>query len=148
VTAAPALWTKHRTLAHAIAHDYYLPGQDRDDVRQKALIALWEAARRYDPAKGSFPAFARVVIRNHLIDAIDKANRANHRLLDDAARDIDTPVIETERGQLALILDALPRLSELERASLARSLNGEPTTGDKRFDNALQRARKKLREAA
>ena len=36
---------------------------------------------------------------------------------------------------------------QLERVSLADSLNGVPITS-KRYDNALQRARRKLREAA
>jgi DNA-directed RNA polymerase specialized sigma24 family protein len=144
---APTLWTKYRGLALAIAADYHLPGQDRDDVRQEALVGLWIAATGHDPARGAFPPFARVVIRRRLQELARKANTGKHLALTNADRDVDMPAPETEHGQLALVLDALPRLTELERASLADSLNGKPITS-RRYDNALQRARRKLREAA
>lgn len=48
--------------------------------------------------------------------------------------------------QLALVVDALPSLTDLEREALAGSLNGVKAT--KRAENALGRARAKLRAAA
>ena len=56
---APALWTKHRGIARGIARDFFLPGADRDDVRQEADIALWEAATHYRQELGPFPTFAQ-----------------------------------------------------------------------------------------
>lgn len=145
----PALWTKHRPIAYAIARDYFIPGADRDDVRQEALIGLWIAARAYKKEKGPFPAFARVVVQRHLKDRVKAANRPKARLLTDADRTAeiaDRTADETDT-QLSLLVDALPTLSELERRALAASLNGQPITS-KQQDNALQRARTKLRRAA
>jgi RNA polymerase sigma factor (sigma-70 family) len=144
---ASALWTKHRNIAYAIAADYFIPGQDRDDVNQEALIGLWIAARKYDKAKGAFPPFARLVVHRHLWNAIKAQGKRKHRFLTDAEREFDAPALETENGQFTLIVNALPSLSELERSALARSLNGEPIES-KAHDNALQRARRKLKAAA
>jgi hypothetical protein len=45
VTVVPALWTKHRHIARIEASEWHLPGSERQDVEQEALIALWQAAR-------------------------------------------------------------------------------------------------------
>jgi hypothetical protein len=41
-------------------------GQDRDDERQEALLALLEACSIYDPARGSFGAIATVRVRSRV----------------------------------------------------------------------------------
>ena len=51
MTPVPARWTKHRPIALGLAREYRVPGMDPDDVRQEALIALWEACRAYDREK-------------------------------------------------------------------------------------------------
>jgi RNA polymerase sigma factor (sigma-70 family) len=70
------------------------------------------------------------------------------------ARDASDPAEMTLwREQLALILSALPTLSKHERGSLSMTLNGlgqpeigaELGTDAKSVNNALQRARRKLR---
>jgi RNA polymerase sigma factor (sigma-70 family) len=144
VSNAPSLYTRHLKIALAIARDYWIGGFDREDVAQEARIALWIAAREYDPDKGSFPAFARTVISRHLGQCLKHANRQKRRapVLE---RDVDVAAPETDNGQLQFVLDALPTLTDLERSSLADSLNGVPIT-TKRYDNALQRARRKLSE--
>src|SRR5262245_56716415 len=148
MSRAPALWTRNRGLARSIAHQYFIPGADRDDVQQEALIGLWEAARLWDKERGaSFATFASLVIHRRLHTCLKAANRRKHRFLTDASRDLDLGTVEEPGGQLALILEALPSLSELERQSLADSLNGVPIRS-KRYDNALQRARRKLRKVA
>ena len=43
MSGVPALWTKHQALARSIANEWFIPGSDRDDVRQEAQIALWVA---------------------------------------------------------------------------------------------------------
>jgi RNA polymerase sporulation-specific sigma factor len=86
----------------------------------------------------------------------DGANRTLAEMLAAPARDANDPAeITLWRERLALILAGLPALSEHERGSLAMTLNGlgqpeigaELGTGAKSVNNALQRARKKLRAA-
>ena len=43
--------------------------------------------------------------------------------------------------------DALPKLTDLERQALRRVVNGEEQVGNKQLDNAVTRARQKLRAA-
>lgn len=140
------LWTKHRGIAYKIARDYYAPGCDQDDMRQEALVALWEATGIHDPAKGRFPTFAAVVIRRHLINIVraatcEKRNAQTVPLSDgnEPAAPEPPPSLDGIRGRLHL-------LTPLERKHLADRLNDVPTS--KSQDNALARARRKLREAA
>jgi DNA-directed RNA polymerase specialized sigma subunit len=43
-----------------------MPGLEREDERQEALIALLEACRAYDPARGTFGAIATVRVRSRV----------------------------------------------------------------------------------
>lgn len=160
------LFRRHEALAELEAREVFLPGATRDDVRQEALIGLWEATGVYDPEQGPFRPFAKVVIRRRLLDAVESANRFKHRFLTDAKRtavDPDGVVREIvdqlaahELGpdELVLLLEelrglvgAILGLSELERRAIVRVIDGlGPET--KQDDNALQRARTKLRRVA
>lgn len=150
---APALWTKHRPLALMLARDYHLPGSDADDVRQEALIALWEAARTHDPERSSFPNWARTVIRRHLTDCLRVATSQRAQALTSADRDIESGATETVEYTVELthtvrcIVLASLRLSATERAALTRIIDGAPLEG-KADDNLRYRVRKKLRAAA
>ena len=162
----PAMWTKHRPLALALAREFWFPDGDADDVRQTALVALWEACRQFDPTLGAFRPFAEMVVRRTLMDEITARNRHKRRLLTDAvrvtvnedgnsceiidvlpARGNDPAEIAERHEQLRLAIGALPSLSPLERAALARAVDGDPCA-EKRMDNALQRARRKMAAAA
>lgn len=80
----------HAPLARAIASEFYLPGADRDDVVQEAMIALWIAAREYRPERGmSFRSFAAFVIRRRLVTALMTANAHKHRHLSEALSAIE-----------------------------------------------------------
>lgn len=103
----PALWTKHRPIALAIAPEWRIPGLEPDDVRQEALIALWEAARCHDQAKGPFPPFARLVIGRRMRDLLQAATRQKRTAeFDEWAEpvgpDLETTVLQREQLQLAL----------------------------------------------
>lgn len=64
---------EYRSLARALTRGLFIPGGDDQDVEQLALIALWEADKRYDPSRGvPFGAFATEVIRRRLADAIGR----------------------------------------------------------------------------
>ena len=60
----------------------------------------------------------------------------------------DTERVVVARDTLARLVAALEHLSPLERAAVARAANGERYAGEKNIDNALTRARIKLRKAA
>lgn len=161
-----ALWTQHRRLALGIAHEYRLPGADRDDVQQEALIALWVATGLWDSEKGAFPAFARLVVRRRLSTLLRAALAAKHEpltrslrytrdadgveeaVIDTLSDGHDTETVVVARETLERVVAAVAALSEKQRSAIALLLNGEPVTADKSVDNALWRARGKLREAA
>ena len=138
----PALWTKHRPIAYKAVGEFRIPGMERQDVEQEALVALWEACRRWDPERGKFPPFAKAVIRNTLIDLLRRTS----------CRPVEVPLevdvrVEPETGQLRMVLEALDTLSQRERQAVADHLNGQPSKLSKAHDSALDRARLKLRAA-
>jgi RNA polymerase sigma factor (sigma-70 family) len=151
-----ALYTKHRSLAGKLARHYDVPGCEAQDVRQEAEIALWIAARNWDPEHGApFGAFATVVIRRRLSSVLRAALAQKSQLLSQADRDgivllqahtDDVERISVDRERLRRIVDGVARLSPNEREGIRVLLNGE--TQSKRTSNAVQRARHKLREAA
>ena len=104
MSGVPALWTKNRKIALAIAPEWRIPHMDADDVRQEALIALWEAARCHDKTKGPFPPFARLVIGRRMRDLLQAATRQKRTVdLDHDTEPVGPPLEETilHREQLA-----------------------------------------------
>lgn len=159
------LFTQHVPVATGIAHYYYLAGADHDDVRQEALIALWVASRDYNPDTGvPFEVFARIVLRRRLATSVNSARALKHDMLTSADRQVilDNGVIAeavslavdkhgdafdqaARRQHVRDVVAAVNRdLSPLERETLLRVMNGG-MVGDKSADNALHRARTKLR---
>jgi RNA polymerase sporulation-specific sigma factor len=163
-----ALWTNHRSLATEIAKSYWLPGSERQDVEQEALIGLWVAARTFDPARNvKFKTFASVVIRRRLatllrLALVDKRGPLNTAIrvvpnsdgelvdiTDHLSRDIDSVErIVVGRETLDRLVVAAARLSPLERHALSVIVNGDPYRDDKQVNNAAARARAKLRQTA
>lgn len=138
-----ARWTKHRGIALGIAAEYRVPGLDADDVRQEALVALWEATGIYDAARGPFPALARTIIHRHLRDLLQAATRLKRTATFD--HEADPPDMRDRIAARLELLDlARAGLTDAERAAVADHLNGVPATQSKSHDNALQRARRKL----
>lgn len=137
----PALWTKHRGIAHAIAAGYRIPGADHQDVVQEALIALWEACRCHDPAKGPFPPFARLVINRRLCNAVKIAGRKRKREVYGLGLEAQAPEHENPLPEL---LHGFARLTEPEQQAIRDVVNGEPLRS-KRDDNTRYAARRKLR---
>jgi RNA polymerase sigma factor (sigma-70 family) len=66
------LFSEHEGLAIHVARQggfFPPPGQDWDDLRQAARLALWEAARSWQAGRGvAFSTFAGHVIRRRLCD--------------------------------------------------------------------------------
>jgi RNA polymerase sporulation-specific sigma factor len=160
-----------RALGPLIGHEaqrIYVPGAEREDVLQEALLALHAAVMSYD-GEHPFPAFARFVIRRQLATMLRAALRRKHQPLS-ASRRFEQPgrngvalgdaiadrtLSPHERAELREELQRLTaaasRLSGFERYALGGFLSGIPYTqlGDdvKSIDNAMQRARRRLRKA-
>jgi len=141
-----ATWTSHRNLAYALANEYRIPGIDAEDVRQEALIALWEAARSHDKTKGPFKPWARRIINGRLTDLLRKATRAKRSGITVEFIDANVPA----GGELYAIEDlreAMRSLTRRERQAVSALLNGTFDWNDKSRDNALTSARRKLKAA-
>ncbi|MEB1808926.1 MAG: sigma-70 family RNA polymerase sigma factor [Bacillaceae bacterium] len=59
--------------------------KEYDDYYQIGLIALWEAYKRFDPAKGNFPTFAIHTVRGRLLTELskEKTYAAKHHVTDE-----------------------------------------------------------------
>ena len=163
------LWTKNRRLARLIARDYYFPGSERQDVEQEAMIGLWIAARDYREHDGTFNAFARLIIKRRLDSCLKMASRSKHSPLNHSLRalvnDEGESVVAVEelpclhqvtdavenRERLRVVLAAINTdLTDFERHCVLGIARGDDylELGEyKRVDNALMRARRKLRHA-
>jgi RNA polymerase sporulation-specific sigma factor len=168
---------RYEQMCRDVSQDFFLPDADRDDLLQEARLGLLDAARCYQPDRGtSFETFARCCIRRHLTDLIKAANRAKRLALTESLR-----VVRNEEGELAPVVELLPAspatdpehrletreefdrlkrglalLTEAERRSVLGVALGlseveiRESFGGRRLsvDNALWRARRYLRAAA
>lgn len=139
------------------------PGLDFEDAVQEGLIGLFHAVRSYEESYGApFAPYAAACIVHAQQDARRGATRKKHTPLNDS---VPLPEELTSAGPEDLAaaneayadtLDRMGRLlSAFERQALLQSLNGHSAqdtalalgTTRKAVENALARARKKLRGA-
>lgn len=139
---------------------------ERDDLLQEGLLALYAAATSYQEEKGaSFRTYAGVCIQNRMADAARRHGSSRNRALNEslslnseAAANLlstggpeDTLELQDQLRGLFQKLDEL--LTPLEREALRLYLNGckredVPARSGmslKAFDNAIYRARNKLK---
>lgn len=75
-TAAEYLLYKYRNLVRSQVQYYFLRGAETDDLLQIGMIGLWQAVIHYRcDYPISFPAFARICIKRHILTAIKSATR-------------------------------------------------------------------------
>ena len=67
-------------LRRSIKTNETVDGMGHDDLYQEGCIALCRAAVSYREEMGSFPAYAKVVIRNHLLDRCREIQSARKNL--------------------------------------------------------------------
>jgi len=153
------LWSKNRPLAHKIASGFSIPGSDRDDVIQEAMIGLWAAAQEYDPKREcSFRTFADLVIKRHLSSCIKAALRGKHAVLTRSVRDDDLAFVPhlhqvvdryESQDELRRVVEAINSLDDWERhcvLSVASGFAYNDVGPPKLVDNTLCRARRKIKE--
>ena len=157
-----------RPYALAISRAYFLPGAERADLEQEAMLGLFKALRDYRPDGGmSLRNFVALCVRRQVISAVKTATRQKHEPLTWAVRHetnedgdelaaaelipdpradvVDLIAAREELGRIAGVVR--DRLSPLERHALIGFATGhsyEDLGGHKLIDNALQRARHKL----
>jgi RNA polymerase sporulation-specific sigma factor len=154
----------------------YAPGLTDDDLVQEARVGVWRAIRNYQEHRNvPWEAFAWMCARRSLVTAVVTARRGKHRSLNEAcsldappagrddgeARNIGDLMVDERSDPLRIVIARelvrelgirIGQLSPLEQECVRRVLllgDDYATVGDvKRIDNAVQRGRRKLREAA
>lgn len=156
-------------IAEHLAHRYFVPGHDRDDVAQLARIGMLEALEHFD-GRRDFAPLALVAGKREILSEIraqgfDRRRANQHayavgageggeplELLDRIADPIGLEQLVEARAELRALADAAASLSALERRCAAAVAIGESYSDlvgvpAKTADNAVQRARRKLRAA-
>lgn len=136
---------------------------DSDDLRQEGLISLLKAISSYDPAKGAkFATFAEVCIENRMRTV--RARRCDYTKMPESLEDVseyekpsdsETPesiffykelVSELRKNVESELSSAERRTFDLCMQGLSyRSAAEKLGVSEKTVDNAMQRARRKLR---
>lgn len=139
----------------------------RYDLIQEGLLGVLNAIYSYNPEKNaSFPTYAGVCISNSIASAVRAQNRKKHRplnsfvSLDEIEREDqlndDPESIFSMQENMALVFKCIEEeLTELERNVVKLHISGksyEKISGElgvsvKSTDNALARARKKIKAA-
>ncbi|AEJ44346.1 sigma-70 family RNA polymerase sigma factor [Alicyclobacillus acidocaldarius] len=101
-----ALYQEFRDRLRRWAHGYWIPGAERDDVMQHALIGFWKAVRGYD-GQTPFLAFAKMCVKRELVTVLKMARRQKHFWhLTALSLDAECPWIEdSERTVLDVFVD-------------------------------------------
>ena len=167
IPAAEELLARYKGLVRRKARGMFLLGGDKEDLLQEGMIALFTAIREYEPGKAaSFSTFAELLVERKLYSAIRSGQRKKHTPLNlsvsideaeetpDLGLDPESLMIaEENREALEDYIDK--NLSPLEKEVFSLSMTGLSTSRiakllgkeAKSTDNALQRARGKLKKA-
>ncbi len=106
------------------------PAIDRDDLRGEGQLALIHAARRYDPARGSFRSYAFRRVKGAMLDAIRRdhflpryARDRGHRVV---VVSIERPINDKGVTISDTLVDVRPSVEEVveQREQLAAAIAG------------------------
>ena len=156
---------KYKPLVRKKTNALYLIGGENDDLIQEGMIGLLGSVYGYDPDEGvRFETFATVCISNRIKSAVRNQLRSKHMPLNgyvdiddveisDDMSDPQTMIIMQERFE-DLSESIEKKLTDLEKDVLRLHIGGHNyssiaemlSISVKSVDNALQRARKKLKE--
>ena len=166
--AVTFLIEKYQYLVMNAAFKYYLKDAEQQDLIQEGLIGLYEAIKSYDINKNdSFPAYAKLVINRKLISAVNAHNAEKNRIVSERVyvENMEDVIHETaadagerierkefDKEYLARLKTVL---SDMEYEIILLYMNdysyaeiAEKTGKTKKtVDNAVSRAKKKIREA-
>ncbi len=165
--ALAVLIARYASLINGKTARVFVPGLERDDLRQEACMAFLSAVRTYDVNRTvPFSTYAAACIRNRISNVIaassaQKAQVLNHTVSFDemdglpcSDSRLDPQEIVSKQETMNRVVRAIhEELSSYEREVLLAYLNGCSYDGvasklhssPKSVDNALQRARRKLK---
>lgn len=168
------LLKKYKRIVLSCVESYYLPWAEKEDLIQEGMVALYNAIKGFN-YRYPFPSFAKTCVIRKLYSVIRLQNSLKHKLLTNAVC-LNKPVydngnrtlFDTMPGKNAdpcdliseiderkwIVNQARKNLTELEKQVLKLYLNGLSyrdiadtlNLKPKTVDNALQRAKRKLRE--
>jgi len=168
------LLKKYKRIILSCVESYYLPWAEKEDLIQEGMVALYNAIKGFN-YRYPFPSFAKTCVIRKLYSVIRLQNSLKHKLLTNAVC-LNKPVydngnrtlFDTMPGKNAdpcdliseiderkwIVNQARKNLTELEKQVLKLYLNGLSyrdiadtlNLKPKTVDNALQRAKRKLRE--
>jgi RNA polymerase sporulation-specific sigma factor len=168
------LLKKYKRIVLSCVESYYLPWAEKEDLIQEGMIALYGAIKGFN-YRYPFPSFAKTCVIRKLYSVIRLQNSLKHKLLTNAVC-LNKPVydngnrtlFDTMPGKNAdpcdliseiderkwIVNQARKNLTELEKQVLKLYLNGLSyrdiadtlNLKPKTVDNALQRAKRKLRD--
>lgn len=155
----------YERLVHKMSQRFFLPGADRQDVVQEAMLGLAHAIRSFDTSfERKFFDYAVMCVRNSLVRAIRGANRKKQQILNQAGEMTDLTPLPTVSGVDEVVLGRMnlqemfqvlaKKLSPLEIEVLRKRVAGEVAEemaagldlSVKQVENALFRARQKSRD--
>ena len=133
-----------------------IPEEEKEDLRQEGLIALFKAVHLFDPKLSSFSTFARICMRSAISDGLRKYNR----VLEKADFEEENFSCEEspesrlmEKVRLQVMMQKMEdSLSPMERRVFGLHLRGKGASeiasllgkNVKSVENTLFRARRKL----
>jgi len=168
------LLKKYKRIVLSCVESYYLPWAEKEDLIQEGMVALYNAIKGFN-YRYPFPSFAKTCVTRKLYSVIRLQNGLKHKLLTNAVC-LNKPVydngnrtlFDTIPGKNAdpcdliseiderkwIVNQARKNLTELEKQVLELYLNGSSyrdiadilNMNKKSIDNALQRAKRKIRE--
>ena len=162
-SAAAILVSRYSKLIFIKSEIYANPATDSEDLNQEGLMGLLKAAASFNPSRGvRFSTFAEVCIVNRMKTLIMKGNCAASPVEDieslseiSSVQDSETPEsIYLYKEYLSELLSSIDSvLSESERKIFNLCVQGlsyrdtakKLGIAEKSVDNAMQRARRKIR---
>lgn len=150
--AFAVLVQRHHGRAYALAWRVMGQRADAEDVVQDVMLKLWRQAERFDPARGSFPAWLARMVTNQCLDrrrqikpvesldlAAELADPGANSAADAERRALDSVLATLAPRQRAVL--ALFYLEGYAMAEIATMLE----TNEKAVESLLSRARAALR---
>lgn len=110
------LYERYARLVHSVAQRICRDQSLAEDVVQEVFLMLWREYSRYNPARGTFPAWLLTVVRHKAVDAVRREHAAHRNTVLSSADGefasgpaADEAVLESVvAGQLHAALHRLP----------------------------------------
>lgn len=162
-SAIQILFERYRNTVRSYARQFYLVGGETEDLIQEGMMGLYEAVSSFRAGPASFKTFANLCISRRILDTVKGYNRKKNQPLNTSVSLEDACLPRMESPEEEVVNEETHRefiqrmgkvLSPLEFqvtvlymdglscAEISEAVKRDP----KSIDNALQRAKNKLRK--